>query len=137
MNDEESRKMYQKREYAKIPRAGVLTLGLLLSVGFGAQAWADCSFKGGDAKNGDVIYHETCVACHGEKGTGEVPGAPDFTKKGGVLSKPHSVLTQHIKDGFHEPGVPLAMPPKGANPDLSDQDIMDVHQYLHKQFGCG
>jgi cytochrome c5 len=28
----------------------------------------------------------------------------------------------------------MAMPPKGANPDLSDQDLLDVQQYLHKRF---
>lgn len=110
---------------------------LLLLTGGSHTALADCGFKGGNIANGDKIFHETCIACHGANGRGAVPGAPDFTKKGGPLSKPHSVMTAHIKNGFHEPGKPLAMPPKGANPNLTDQDILDVHAYLHHQFGCG
>jgi|GEM_PF-685113 len=119
------------------PKLGTLALGILLVMGFSAQALADCGYNAGDAKAGDAIYHQTCVACHGEDGRGAVPGAPDFTKKGGPLSKPHALLTKHIKNGFQEPGAPLAMPPEGGNPDLTDQDIKNVHAYLHAKFGCG
>ena len=129
--------MYRKRNHAMASRAGVLTLGLLFSLGFVAQAWADCGYSKGDPAKGKVIYHETCVACHGENGRGAVPGAPDFLKKGGALSKTHAVMMRHIKYGFHEDGVPLAMPPKGANPSLTDQDLEDVHAYLHQRYGCG
>lgn len=116
--------------------------GLLLLAGTLMFVWstpvlADCNFKGGDAAKGSKIYHETCIACHGADGRGAVPGAPDFTKSGGVLSKPHSVMARHIKQGFREPGKPIAMPPKGGNPDLTDQDILDVHAFLHHKFGCG
>lgn len=102
-----------------------------------ADGDAACGFTKGDWKAGDKIYHETCVACHGENGKGTVPGAPDFTKKGGKLSDPHALMTQRIQNGFQESGSPMAMPPKGGNPSLSDQDINDVHAYLHHQFGCG
>lgn len=103
-----------------------------------AAGETECGFTGGDPAAGDVIFHQTCVACHGEDGKGMIPGTPDFTKKGGgVLSKPHSVLTKHIRNGFQDPSSPMAMPPKGGNPGLSDQDIRDVHAYLHKRFGCG
>lgn len=112
-------------------------LGVAALVTIGVPASADCGFTKGDWKAGDKVFHETCVACHGENGKGAVPGAPDFTKKGGALAKPHSVLSQHIKNGFAPPGAPLAMPPKGGNPDLTDKDIEDVHAYLHHRFGCG
>ena len=118
-------------------KLAVLLLSSGLVFGLAAQAYADCGFTKGDAKAGEKIFNETCVACHGEDGKGVVPGAPDFTKKGGVLSKPHSALSNHIKNGFQEPGHPIAMPPKGGNPDLDDQDINNVHEYLHKKFGCG
>jgi mono/diheme cytochrome c family protein len=117
--------------------AAPLILVVVILFAASTNAVADCGFTGGDAARGDKVYHTTCVACHGEDGRGVVPGAPDFTKKGGVLSKPHSSLTLHIKNGFHSPGKPLAMPPKGGNPDLTDQDIKDVHAYLHHRFGCG
>lgn len=117
-------------------RAASWVTGIFILIGFAAQARADCGFAGGDWNAGDKIYHETCVACHGGDGRGTIPGAPDFTKKGGPLAKPHNLLTSHIKNGFQAPGAPMAMPPKGGNPDLSDQDIMNVHAYLHHRFGC-
>jgi len=129
--------MSRQEERGLGPKLGTLALGVVLSIGFAAQALADCGYKAGDPKAGDAVYHETCVACHGEDGKGAVPGAPDFTKKGGPLSKPHKVLTQHIENGFQESGVPLSMPPKGGNPALNEQQIKDVHAYLHKAFGCG
>jgi mono/diheme cytochrome c family protein len=115
----------------------VVFLGALLYFVSTGAVFADCGFTGGDWKKGDKIFHETCVACHGEDGKGAIPGAPDFTKKGGVLSQPHKVIAEHIKNGFQAPGAPMAMPPRGGNPSLSDQDIKDVHAYLHHRFGCG
>lgn len=129
--------MSRQERKALGPKLGVLALSAAFSLAFAAEALADCGYNGGDPKAGNAIYHETCVACHGEDGRGVVPGAPDFTKKGGPLSKPHSLLTQHIMNGFQEPGAPLAMPPKGGNPELDEQQIKDVHAYLHKAFGCG
>ena len=116
---------------------GTVLLGVMGWTAVNAANVEVCGFKKGDPEAGSTIYHETCVACHGEDGKGVVPGTPDFTKKGGVLSKPHTALEDHIKNGFAPPGAAMAMPPKGANPDLSDQDINNVHAYLHQRFGCG
>jgi len=129
--------MSRQEHKGRGPALSALALSAALSFGFAGQALANCDYTGGDPKAGNAIYHETCIACHGPDGRGAVPGALDFTKKGGPLSKPHATLTQHIKNGFQEPGAPLAMPPKGGNPALNDQQIEDVHAYLHKAFGCG
>lgn len=110
---------------------------LIIVAAFVAPAPADCGFAEGDWQAGQKIFQRTCAACHGRDGRGAVPGTPDFTKKGGVLAEPHALLTQHIKNGFRPPGAPMAMPPKGGNPDLTDQDINNVHAYLHHAFGCG
>ncbi len=96
-----------------------------------------CGFKGGNPTHGAEIYAKTCVSCHGADGKGAIPGTPDFTKKGGVLSHPHTALEDHIKNGFQSPGSPMPMPARGGNTALSDRDIRDVHAYLHKAFGCG
>jgi len=128
--------MQTKNKAVTVAAAPLLVAAAMLVAG-STSAVADCGFSDGDAAKGDKVYHTTCVACHRENGRGAVPGAPDFTKKGGVLSEPHSALTMHIKNGFHSPGKPLAMPPKGGNPNLTDQDIKDVHAYLHHRFGCG
>ncbi|MBT5676511.1 MAG: cytochrome c [Rhodospirillaceae bacterium] len=90
--------------------------------------------KDWDPVAGDEIYNETCVACHGEDGTGEVPGAPDFTQQDGVLVQADDILMKHIEDGFQSPGAMLEMPAKGGDDSLEMDDIMNVLSYLHKKF---
>jgi len=87
------------------------------------------------ALSGEQVYSQTCVACHGVDGKGRLPGVPDFTAPDGPLSKPDDILLRHIKEGFKSPGSPMAMPPKGSNPDLTAADIHAVLGYLHTSFG--
>ena len=89
----------------------------------------------GDPAHGKKIYHTTCVACHGEDGTGVVPGAPDFTDPEGPLAQGDQVLLNHMEYGYRSPGALMAMPPKGGNPALTDQDFRDVLAYLRETFG--
>tara|TARA_R110002110_G_scaffold70800_5_gene189537 strand:- start:6251 stop:6760 length:510 start_codon:yes stop_codon:yes gene_type:complete len=79
---------------------------------------------------GREIYGDTCVACHGEDGKGALPGTPDFTDKGGVLSQPRATLIYNIANGFQSPGSAMAMPAKGGNEDMTDEDIKAVLEYL-------
>lgn len=105
---------------------GPLLLGLTLL----PVAHAD-----GNLEHGSAIYHQTCVACHGADGTGAIPGAPDFTKKDGRLTKSDDLLIQHIANGFQSPGSAMAMPPKGGNPSLTEDDIEAVLRYMRNEFG--
>ena len=77
--------------------------------------------------SGQEIYSQTCIACHGADGSGAIPGVPDFKER---LSKTDDILLQHIIEGFQSPGSSIAMPPKGGNPNLSDQDIRKVLIYI-------
>jgi cytochrome c5 len=90
---------------------------------------------GSALSSGKAIYERTCVACHGTDGTGNVPGAPDFTAADGPLSKPDEILVRHVTDGFQSPGSALAMPAKGGNPALGENDIRAVVGYLRESFG--
>lgn len=87
------------------------------------------------ALSGEAIYNQTCVACHGADGKGAMPGVPDFSRKDGLLAKPDEVLLKHIVEGFQRPGSPMAMPAKGGNPNLTDQDIREVLSFLRSTFG--
>ncbi|MEE8258794.1 MAG: cytochrome c [Sphingomonadales bacterium] len=85
-------------------------------------------------ENGKAVYGTTCIACHGAKGKGEIPGVPDFTKKKSPLSKSDAELFQNLLNGFQSPGSFMEMPIKGGNPDLTEQDIQDVILYLREEF---
>lgn len=115
-----------------------LKTGLAVAVGLSGLFLASVSQAGqasSDALKGESIYGSTCVACHGAKGNGTIPGVPDFTKKKGVLTKPDQELFENIKNGFQNPGSFMAMPPLGGNPDLTDQDVKDVIAYIRQKFG--
>ncbi|RME68329.1 MAG: cytochrome c [Alphaproteobacteria bacterium] len=88
----------------------------------------------GDAARGNKVYHGTCIACHGRDGKGAIPGTPDFTDPDGALAKSDAVLLQHMEEGYRSPGALMAMPPKGGDPRLSDQDFRDVLAYLRSAF---
>src|SRR5487761_2791279 len=83
---------------------------------------------------GKQVYETVCVTCHGANGKGSLPGVPDFTKKGGVLAKSDDVLLKHATGGFQSPGSPMAMPPKGGNPSLTEDQLRTTIRYLRQQF---
>ncbi len=88
---------------------------------------------------GMEIYQQNCIACHGNDGTGAIAGVPDLTKVAGFRGNPqqHEQLFQHIehvKNGLKRPGHPIAMPAKGGNPNLTEQDIREVLKYMHERF---
>jgi len=82
--------------------------------------------------SGEQVYKQTCVACHGTDGSGAIPGVPDFGER---LSKSDDALLKHIIEGFQSPGSPMAMPARGGNPNLSDQDIREALSYIKNNFG--
>lgn len=89
----------------------------------------------GDPVKGAEIYNQTCIACHGASGKGEIEGVPDFTKKKNPLSQPDDLLLDHMLNGFQSEGSFMEMPPGGGNPDLTEKDMADVLAYLREAFG--
>ena len=88
----------------------------------------------GDPDAGREVYNAICVACHAENGQGLVAGVPDFTARGGRLAQSDEVLLQHIVNGYQSPGSPMAMPPRGGDPDLTDQDLRNSLSFIRRQF---
>lgn len=105
-------------------RAAILLAVILIAA---QMSWT------GDAKRGSKIYERTCVVCHGANGKGAIPGTPDFVK-GGRLEKDADTLLDNVKQGFQSPGSALAMPPRGGNPYLHDQDLKDALCYITSRF---
>ncbi len=84
----------------------------------------------------DDLYHQTCVACHGSDGKGAIPGTPDFTGADSPLRrKDEAALVRSIIDGFQSPGSPMAMPPRGGLPSLSQEQAIALVHYLKERFG--
>lgn len=94
----------------------------------------------GSAKAGAVLFATTCVACHGADAKG-LPGlGKDMTTSQFIAGKTDDQLLAFIKvgrpitDTLNTTGV--AMPAKGANPNLTDDDLYDIIAYirsLHKK----
>jgi len=76
---------------------------------------------------GKATYDKSCAMCH----KGGMMGAHKFGDKadwGGRLAQGKDVLYKHAIEGFK--GKKGAMPPKGGNTKLSDQDVKAAVDYL-------
>lgn len=86
-----------------------------------------------DYGNGKETYESLCIACH----MAGVTGAPKFDEKERwqtIADQGFDVLADHAINGFTgEMGV---MPPKGGNPNLSDEDIKNAIKYMLTQAGA-
>ena len=92
------------------------------------------SVSGGDPVAGKEKYIATCSACHGVAGEG-VPGlGKDMTGSAFIADQTDQELVEFIKAG-RDANDPLnttgvAMPPKGGNLALTDQNLVDIVAYI-------
>lgn len=70
---------------------------------------------------GQRIYNQHCIGCHGLGGNSVIPNAPKFSR-GERLMQPDVMLMATIKSGK------MTMP--SFNGILRDQEILDVIAYL-------
>ena len=109
-------------------------IAILLCIAL-VSVWAVANDDTHTITAGQVIYSQTCIACHGADGKGAIPGVADLTDGRGALSKPDEELLKSINEGFQSPGSVLAMPPRGGNPTLTEEGEKAVLAYLRTQFG--
>lgn len=88
----------------------------------------------GDATVGKEKFTATCSACHGPAGEGVTGLGKDMTASEFIAGKTDDELIAFIKVG-RDPSDPLnttgvAMPPKGGNPALSDEDLEDIVAFI-------
>ena len=98
------------------------------------QAPAAPEVPAGDAAKGKELYASSCSACHGPDGKGIQGLGKDLTASEFVKGLSDAELLDFIKKG-RDTGDPLnttgvAMPPKGGNPALSDEQIMDIIAFI-------
>ena len=87
-----------------------------------------------DLEKGKQLYLQTCSACHGPDAKGLPNLGKDLTASQFVKSKTDQELLEFVKVG-RPAGDPLnttgvAMPPKGGNPALTDEDILNIIAYI-------
>ncbi len=94
----------------------------------------------GNAEHGKQIYSQICIACHGPEAKGVQGLGKDLTTSTFVAEQSDADMVAFLKVG-RDPSDPLnttgvAMPPKGGNPALSDQDMLDIVAFvrtIHQQ----
>ncbi len=80
------------------------------------------------SKSGDAVYNGACVACH----AAGVAGAPKLDDKSAWQSRIGQGIDGLVSSVLNGKN---AMPPKGGNPSLSEQEIRDAVEYMLKQAG--
>jgi disulfide bond formation protein DsbB len=89
--------------------------------------------SGGDVAHGKELF-VACAACHGPEGKGMPNLGKDFTASTFVAEKTDAELVEFLKvgrpvdDPLNTTGV--MMPPKGGNPALTDQDLLDIVAFV-------
>lgn len=89
---------------------------------------------GGDPDAGKAQFDMVCIACHGPGGEGiEGLGKP-FTTSEFLLSVSDQELLDFIKTGrpisHPDNTTGVDMPPKGGNPALTDEQLIDIIAYI-------
>ncbi len=88
----------------------------------------------GDEAKGEEQFNGLCIACHGAGGVGVDGLGKPFTTSEYLLTVSDEELLAFIKTGrpisdpLNTTGVD--MPPKGGNPALTDEQILDIIAYI-------
>jgi len=119
----------------------ILALGLLLVACGGGEADSPSggsdspsSSAEGDAVAGEPLFQGTCSACHGPDAKGIPALGKDLTTSEFAIQATDQELLDFIKVGRSvsdpENTTNVDMPPKGGNPALSDEDMLNIIAYL-------
>ncbi len=88
----------------------------------------------GDPVSGEAVYASTCATCHGAIGEGVTGLGLPLDSSEFVHSTSDAQLVAFIKEGrdasHPDNTTGVAMPPKGGNPSLTDEDLADVVAFL-------
>ena len=90
--------------------------------------------EAGDPAAGQEVFAGTCATCHGPEGKGITGLGKDFTTSQFVADSTDAELVAFLEVGrpADDPAntTGVAMPPKGGNPALDDEDLADVIAFV-------
>ena len=99
-----------------------------------ADAPTEAPVSLGDPDAGEAKYDQVCITCHGSGGEGVEGLGKPFTTSDFLSSSDDDTLLEFIKTGrpISDPAntTGVDMPPKGGNPALSDEDILNIIAYM-------
>jgi mono/diheme cytochrome c family protein len=88
----------------------------------------------GDAAAGATLFISNCSSCHGPEGKGITGLGKDMTTSDFIAGLSDAELLEFVKTGrpisdpLNTTGVD--MPPKGGNPALTDEQLLDIIAYI-------
>jgi len=97
----------------------------------GAVVLATASVASGSL-SGQQVFAQVCKTCH-ETGLAGAPKAGDKAAWASRIAEGENVLVQHAIAGYQ--GKTGVMPPKGGNPELTDDEVHRAVVYLANQAG--
>jgi disulfide bond formation protein DsbB len=94
---------------------------------------------GGDAAAGEELFAASCVSCHGADAKGLPNLGKDLTASEFVAGLSDDELVAFLAAGRAADAADnttgVAMPPKGGNPALTDEDLMDLVAFIRSISG--
>lgn len=88
----------------------------------------------GVAANGEKHYNSVCIACHGADAKGVTGLGKDLTTSTFLAELSDADVALFLAKGRPSSDplntTKVDMPPKGGNPALKDQDLMDIVAFL-------
>jgi disulfide bond formation protein DsbB len=99
-----------------------------------APAEAVAAAPAGDADKGKAVFDTACIACHGPGGVGVEGLGKSFVTSEFVTTVDDAGLVEFIKVGrpADDPAntTGVAMLPKGGNPAITDDDLLNIVAYI-------
>jgi disulfide bond formation protein DsbB len=112
----------------------VLSLALVACGGGAPEGPQPTPTSVGDPVAGKATFDTVCIACHGPGGVGVEGQGKPFTTSEFLLTVDDQQLLTFIKTGrpISDPAntTGVDMPPKGGNPALTDDQLLDVIAYV-------
>ena len=118
----------------------VLMVGLVAMVAAACQSGGESSSStaaaggAGNVEHGKQLYASACITCHGPTGEGIQGLGKGLQGNAFVKSKSDDEVVAMLKEGrpadHPENTTKVAMPPKGGNPGLTDQDLKDIAAFI-------